>query len=710
MTKQTFSVQPGRPEPLGATFDGDGVNFAIFSQHATRITLCLFDENGQENLLVNMPENSGHVWHCYIPGLRPGQQYGYRAHGPYRPDEGHRFNPHKLLLDPYARQITGHPVWHEALMGYDVRAKHLDLTLDTRNSAPYMCRAIVTDPAFSWGDDAPPRTPMEETILYEAHPKGLTAARTDIAHAGTFLGLASDQMLDHLTDLGVTAIQLMPVQTFLDEQHLLTKGLRNYWGYMTMGFFAPEPRYMSGTDIAEFQHVVARLHSAGIEVILDVVYNHTCEGNQLGPTLSFRGLDNASYYRLAETPRYYIDDTGTGNTLNLEHPMVLRLVMDSLRYWVEVMHVDGFRFDLAAALGRTETGFDRRAPFFQAIRQDPVLAGVKLIAEPWDTGPGGYQLGAFPPPWHEHNDKFRDQVRAFWRRDDDMARRLAQRVAGSALRFDHDGRPATTSVNFLTVHDGFTLMDLVSYEAKHNEANGEDNADGHNHNLSDNMGVEAATDDPAIRAARARRRRNMMATLLLSQGTPMILAGDELGNSQSGNNNAYCQDNEIGWIDWGPDNRGAEPEFLDFCRRIIRFRRNHPILRQKRWLHSRSRFLDGVPDLFWRRPDGGLMTDADWSDGSLSHVIAELRTASGTPEYAALEYAIFLVFNGGGDLTVTLPEPGDGRVWVRHVDTAAPEAGPHVVGGTIEVAENSVVALVQERPGRHGIAEDGGTT
>jgi len=692
-------MEAGRPDPLGATFDGGGVNFAVFSQNATKMTLCLFDDEGNETLLIDLPENNSHVWHGYLPGVKPGQQYGYRAHGPYRPDEGHRFNPHKLLLDPYARQITGHPQWNDALMGYDTRARHKkDLTFDTRNSGPFMCRGVVIDEAALRAAPAAPRPRrlMEETIIYEAHPKGLTAMRPDIPGAGHFAALGDPRVIDHLTRLGITAIQLMPVHTFLDETHLLEKGLRNYWGYMTLGFCAPEPRYMSGTDIAEFRETVSKLHEAGIEVILDVVYNHTAEGNQLGPTLSFRGLDNAVYYRLAESPRYYIDDTGTGNTINTEHPMVLRMIMDSLRYWVEVMGVDGFRFDLCAALGRRADGFDRRAPFFQAVRQDPVLSTVKMIAEPWDTGPGGYQLGAFPPPWAEHNDKYRDQVRAYWRGDEGMARKLAQRIVGSALRFDHTRRPVTSSVNFLTVHDGFTLMDLVSYNEKHNEANGEGNADGHNHNLSDNLGVEGPTDDPAIRAARAQRRRNLMATLLFSQGTPMLMAGDELGNSQMGNNNAYCQDNEIGWVDWGPDARGEDPEFLDFCARVINFRAAHPILRQKRFLHARNRLIDGVPDLFWRRADGAEMDDADWHDPALRHVIAELRTVSGTPEYAALEYAILLVFNIGDEIEVALPKPRGSRHWVRHIDTARPQAEADNVSQTIAVAANSVVVLVQE--------------
>lgn len=697
---QNNSITAGHPFPMGATFDGEGVNFAVFSQHATRMTLCLFDEHGNEHLLIDLPENEGHIWHGYVTGLRPGQQYGYRAHGPYRPDDGHRFNPHKLLLDPYAKQVSGHPIWDEALMGYDVSAKHKDLTFDTRNSANYMNRAVVVDPTFSWGKDRAPRTPMSETVFYEAHVKGLTANRPDIAHHGSYLALASDEVLDHLNKLGVTAIELLPVHAFLDEQHLLEKGLTNYWGYMSMSFFAPEPRYMSQGQIAEFQHMVARLHSAGIEVILDVVYNHTGEGNELGPTLSFRGLDNASYYRLQDNPRYYINDSGTGNTLNVEHPMVMRMIMDSLRYWVEMMHVDGFRFDLCSVLGRTTNGFDRNSPFFQAVRQDPVLSQVKMIAEPWDIGPGGYQLGSYPPPWAEWNDKFRDQVRGFWRGDEGMVQRLARRISGSALRFDHDRRHATASVNFLTAHDGFTLMDTVSYNEKHNLANGEDNRDGHSNNHSGNLGHEGPTDDPDIKAARALRRRNMLATLMLSQGTPMILAGDEFGNSQSGNNNVYCQDNPLGWVDWGPNNKGEDPEFLAFCQRIIEFRKAHPILRQTRFLHSKSRLIDGVPDLFWRKSDGTAMTDADWNNPNLRHVALEMRTASGTPEYEALDEAIFVVMNVGAGLNVTLPEAPEGRQWVRQIDTARPYAAPKPARRMTRVRANSVVALVQEAPAR----------
>jgi isoamylase len=665
----------GRPGPLGATLDRDGVNFAVFSDNATRMTLCLFDPSGNEHLIIDLPECDGGIWHGHMAGIRVGQHYGYRAHGPYRPDEGHRFNPHKLLMDPYAKRISGHPEWHDSLFGYDVSAKHGDLTFDTRNSGRYMSRAIVTDPTFPWGEDRPPAHPMSQTIFYEAHVKGLTMGRSDVPQAGTFAGLASDPMLDHLTSLGVTAIELLPVHAFLNDRWLLDKGLTNYWGYMTYGFFAPDPRYLPDGDLAAFQHMVKRLHAAGIEVILDVVYNHTAEGSQLGPTISFRGLDNRSYYRLAETPRYYINDTGTGNTLNMDHPMVVRMVMDSLRYWVEVMHVDGFRFDLASTLGRRAHGFDRDAPFFHAIRQDPVLSRVKLIAEPWDIGPGGYQLGNFPPPFAEWNDKFRDQTRKLWRGDRGMMRKLAIRLAGSALRFDHHKRPATTSVNFLTAHDGFTLMDLVSYNAPRNLANGEDGRDGHNNNHSAAIGPEGPATNKATRDARALRRRNMLTTLMLSQGTPLILAGDELGNSQGGNNNTFGQDNPTGWVDWDNVDQG----FLAFCRKIIAFRKEHPILRQTRFLHSRNRASDGIEDLFWRRPDGQPMTESDWTNPDLPHLAVEMRTASGTPEYATLEYALFAVFNTGGAITVTLPETTDGRHWVCQIDTAKPAAPDRLV-------------------------------
>jgi glycogen operon protein len=691
------AMTAGSPEPLGASWDGEGVNFAVFSQHATRMTLCLFSADGaHEAEWLDLPDRSGHVWHGYVPGLLPGQAYGFRAHGPYRPDEGHRFNPHKLLLDPYARRISGRLVWDDALFGYEVGSRLGDLTFDRRDSSRFMPRALVTDPSFDWRGDRRPRRPLTETVIYEAHLRGLTMGRPDIPLRGSFAALASDQVLDHLLRLGVTAIELMPIQAFLDDRFLVERGLTNYWGYMTLGFFAPEPRYMTAGRLSEVQEMVRRFHAAGLEVILDVVYNHTAEGNQLGPTLSFRGLDNASYYRLAETPRHYIDDTGTGNSLNLSHPFVLRLVMDSLRHWARHVRVDGFRFDLATSLARTPRGFDRDHPFIQALRQDPLLRDLKLIVEPWDTGPGGYQLGAFPAPFLEWNDKFRDQVRRFWRGDRDTTRKLAMRLSGSALKFDHDGRAATSSVNYVASHDGMTLMDLVSYRGKRNAANGEGNRDGHDENYSDDLGVEGPTEDAAVAAARTRRRRNLIATLMLAQGTPMLLAGDELGNSQGGNNNAYCQDNPVGWVDWD----GADPDFLAFCRKAIAFRARHPILRQKLFLHSRSRALDGKVDLFWRRADGTVMGEPDWNDREQRLIAVELRLASGTPDdivRAAREDALFAIFNGGDAAEVVLPEPPRDRIWVRHLDTARPAAEPDPVPGHLLRAEaQSVVALVLE--------------
>ncbi|MEL6689119.1 MAG: glycogen debranching protein GlgX [Pseudomonadota bacterium] len=687
---KSLQLSAGRPYPLGATFDGEGVNFAVFSQHATRVTLCLFDDEGREALLVELAERDGHVWHGYFSGMQPGQQYGYRVHGPYAPEEGHRFNPHKLLIDPYAKKLTGHLEWHDSLYGYEIGHADADLSFDTRDSAPYMPRCVVVDPAFTWGRKSADRIarPWNETILYEAHVKGLTAGRPDVPHRGKFLGMASEQILDHITDLGVTAIELLPVQAFVDDRFLVDQGLRNYWGYMTLGFFAPDPRYMSYGDISEFQQMVARFHAADIEVILDVVYNHTAEGDQNGPTLAFRGFDNASYYRLSNG-RYYVNDTGTGNALNFDHPFTLRLVMDSLRYWVEVMHVDGFRFDLASTLARTGGVFDRDGPFMRAIRQDPVLNRVKLIAEPWDVGMGGYQLGAYPAPFTEWNDKYRDQVRRFWRGDDGTVQKLATRVAGSSFRFDHDGRPATSSINYLTSHDGFTLMDTVSYNTKHNEANGENNKDGHGENFSDNCGVEGPTDDPKINATRAQRRRNMLATLMLSQGTPMILAGDELGNSQGGNNNAYSQDNPTGWVNW----ENTDDDFLQFCKDVILFRHATPILRQTRFLHARLRLVDGVPDLFWRRADGQEMTTDDWGQASLKFLGAEMRMARGTPAYQRRLGAIYIIFNNGGEVRATLPDAPEGSFWARAFDTSGGIPAEDRPRATTSIAAESVVAF-----------------
>ncbi|MEL7164579.1 MAG: glycogen debranching protein GlgX [Pseudomonadota bacterium] len=695
-----FSIQAGTPFPLGATFDGDGVNFAIFSRHATRVSLCLFDEAGHEVEIINMPEREGHIWHCYMSGMRPGQQYGYRMHGPYAPEEGHRFNPYKLLIDPYAKRLTGHPVWHDALYGYQAGHREKDLSFDKRDSAPYMPRSVVVDPAFTWGNTVRPGTPRSDTIVYEAHVKGMTAGRRDIDNPGTFQAMASDPVLEHLTDLGITAVELLPVHAFVDDRFLVDRGMRNFWGYMSYGFFAPDPRYMQDTDIAEFQQMVARFHGAGIEVILDVVYNHTAEGGEMGPTLAFRGLDNASYYRLENDRRYYVNDTGTGNTLNFDNPFTLRLAMDSLRYWVEVMHVDGFRFDLASSLGRTDGVFDRDGPFFQAIRQDPVLNRTKLIAEPWDVGPGGYQLGAYPAPFAEWNDKFRDDTRKFWRGDARMMAAMAARLSGSAQFFDHDGRSPTASVNFVTAHDGFTLMDTVSYNDKHNEANGEGNRDGHAHNASDNMGVEGHSNDPAILSARQRRRRNLMASMLFSQGMPMILSGDEIGNSQSGNNNAYCQDNAIGWVDWSD----PDTEFLDFCRKAIAFRKAHPILHQRRFLHSQARLVDGEQDLFWRRSDGAPMQQVNWDDPEERTLVAEMRMASGSPQYVEGESALTVVLNAGPAVDLTLSETLEGTRWVRRFDTAEPTAWGRFHGSRIDA--NSFAVFVQEQHGQDNEGEE----
>ena len=684
---QGHAASAGRPWPLGAHFDGEGTNFAIFSAHAEAMELCLFSADGRRELArVPLRERDGDIWHIHLGGVLPGQVYGYRAHGPYAPEGGHRFNPNKLLLDPYARRLSGRLKWSDAVMGYKVGSPRADLSFDPRDSAFAMPKAVVTTPPADWPDDPAPARPMAETLICEAHVKGLTAAHPGVEPGlrGTYLGLSSDAVLDHLVRLGVTAIELLPVQAFVDDRFLVTRGLTNYWGYQTIGFFAPEPRYMSRDAILEFRTMVRRFHAAGIEVLLDVVYNHTGEGDGLGPTLAFRGLDNRSYYRLRDGGRYYVNDTGTGNTLNLAHPMVLRLVMDSLRHWVETFHVDGFRFDLASALGRGVHGFDAEAAFFQTLRQDPVLSRVKLIAEPWDIGPGGYQLGAFPHPFSEWNDRFRDGVRRFWRGDAGMAPDLAKRLLGSAERFDHSARGATASVNFITAHDGFTLEDLVSYTVKRNLANGEDNRDGHDDNHSDNMGVEGPSDDPAIRAARDRRKRNLLATLFLSQGVPMILAGDEIGNAQGGNNNAYAQDNATGWVTWA----GADRGLADFVARLAALRAAHPVLRQRRFLHGRARPADGLADVIWRKPCGQLPGPEDWHDPAFRCLGVELRMAA---EGAGRDQAaIYAVFNAGGPVTLTLPETAPFG-WRCLLDTAEPEAAPRAVTGPLEISGQSVI-------------------
>ncbi|WP_267896999.1 glycogen debranching protein GlgX [Pseudooceanicola sediminis] len=663
-------LSAGRPDPMGATWDGQGVNFAVFSGEAEEIELCLFSSDGRRELVrIPLRERDGDIWHVYVAGLSPGTLYGYRARGRHEPEQGLRFNHNKLLLDPYARKISGRFRWSDALLGYRPGAARADLGFDSRDSAFAMPKAEVADVSFPWGNDSRPNHRRSLSVHYETHVKGMTAGHpgVDPRKRGSFLGMASAPVLDHLDKIGVTTVQLMPVQTHLSERFLVEKGLSNFWGYQTIGFFAPDPRFMSGGDIWEFQTMVRRFHTAGIEVILDVVYNHTAEGNQLGPTLSFRGLDNRAYYRLAEDPRYYIDDTGCGNTLNLGHPAVLRMVMDSLRYWVEVMHVDGFRFDLATALARGPAGFDARGGFISAIKQDPVLRNVKLVAEPWDLGPGGYQLGAWPHPFMELNDRYRDDVRRFWKGDEGVTSSIAGRLMGSADMFDHDGRAATASVNFLASHDGFTLEDIVSYSAKRNWGNGEENRDGHEPNHSDGMGAEGPTLDPDILAARARRKRNMLATMFLSQGTPMMLAGDEIGNSQGGNNNAYAQDNAIAWVNWDrPDY-----DLADFVAWLARMRRDHPVLRQRLFLHSQPRHRDGIPDLFWRRPDGQAPTTEDWHDPTFRCLCVEIRAASATPSYSMSDDVLFAVINGGDACTVHLPEPPGRRRWRRIMDTSA---------------------------------------
>jgi glycogen operon protein len=624
VTNTYTSVWPGRPYPLGATWDGEGVNFALFSEHAERVELCLFDHEARQlETRVPMRERTHQVWHCYLPEARPGLRYGYRVHGPYAPEQGHRFNANKLLLDPYAKSIRGELKWSNQHFGYRIGSPRADLSFDRRNNAAQMLRCEVIDPAFSWGDDRPPRIPWDETVIYELHVKGFTRRHPQIADhlRGTYAGLASQPAIDHLRRLGVTAVELMPIHAFVDDRHLVERGLRNYWGYNTIGFFAPERRYSATGHVNEVKTVVRRLHSYGIEVILDVVYNHTAEGNQLGPTLSFRGIDNAAYYRLSpQDGRYYTDYTGCGNTLNMMHPRVLQLIMDSLRYWVTEMHVDGFRFDLAAALARELHDVDRLGAFFDIIHQDPLLSQVKLIAEPWDLGEGGYQVGNFPIGWTEWNGRYRDTVRRYWKGDDGTLGDFAYRLTGSADLYETNGRLPSASVNFVTAHDGFTLQDLVSYNDKHNEANQDDNRDGEGNNNSWNCGAEGPTDEAEINALRARQKRNFLASLILSQGVPMLLSGDELGRTQQGNNNTYCQDNELSWIDW----EHADDGLIAFTAEVLRLRREHPAFRRRRYFQGKN--LRGQ-DLQWLTPDGVEMSPENWSDPFARCIGAQFHAA-----------------------------------------------------------------------------------
>ncbi|TKA96822.1 glycogen debranching protein GlgX [Cereibacter changlensis] len=651
-----FDIASGHPNRLGADYDGEGTNFALFSDNATAVELCLFDESGKEEThRLEMPAMEGGIWHGYLPGIRPGQAYGYRVHGAFAPEEGHRFNPAKLLLDPYARELRGQLQWDDSLFGYPMGEE--DTVKDERDSAAFMPKAVVVDPAFDWESDKALRHRWEDTVIYEAHVRGMTMRHQDVPEAdrGTFKGLASKPVINHLKSIGVTAIELLPVHGFLNDQHLADKGLSNYWGYNTLCFFAPHRPYLKSGAMREVKEAIKRFHDAGIEVILDVVYNHTAEGNEKGPTLSFRGIDNASYYLLSpEEPRHSFDTTGTGNTLNMAHPMVLRMVLDSLRYWVEVMHVDGFRFDLASTLGREPHGFEREGAFFGAIRQDPVLSTVKLIAEPWDIGDGGYQVGGFPWPFREWNDKARDDLRAFWRRDPGMLPEVSQRLLGSPIQFSHSRRPATSSVNFLAAHDGFTLWDTVSYNEKHNDANGEGGADGHDHNLSHNLGAEGPTEDEGILNARLRRVKGMLATLFLSQGVPMILAGDEFGQTQGGNNNVYCQDNEIAWLDWD----AAKPELMRAVADLVAFRKADGGLSRPRFATGPDAPHEATPIATWHHPAGREMESADWEDQGLGLFAMRMQL----PEARDM----LVVFNTGDDGAFALPEGN----WTRKIDTS----------------------------------------
>ncbi len=613
-TGKRSRVSEGLPYPLGATWNGLGVNFTLFSANATRVELCLFDEDENEVERIKLPEYTDEIWHGYLPDARPGQVYGYRVYGPYAPEEGHRFNPNKLLLDPYAKEIVGELKWDDALFGYTLGHEDADLSYDTRDSAPYMIKARVIDPAFTWGDSPRPKIPWDRTIIYEAHLRGFTKTHPAVPEAlrGTFAGMTTQEVIDYIRNLGVTSVELLPVHAFLDDRHLLEQGLENYWGYNTIGFFAPQPRYLASGTVAEFKAMVSHLHNANLEVLLDVVYNHTAEGSELGPTLSMRGIDNSSYYRLADYQRHYINDTGTGNTLNLNKARVLQLVNDSLRYWATEMRVDGFRFDLATILGREPHGFDQSSGFLDACRQDPVIGQLKLIAEPWDVGPGGYQLGGFPPGWAEWNDRFRDTVRAFWRGDEGQLADLATRLTGSADMFNHQGRRSNASINFITAHDGFSLLDLVSYNEKHNEPNGEGGRDGSDNNISYNHGVEGPTNDRTIMALRRKQMRNMFTTLLLAQGTPMLQAGDELGRSKGGNNNTYCQDNEITWIDWKEAGRPEAVEMIGFVRHLTELRSHYPLLRRNRFLTGVRKEGSDFKDVSWLLPSGEELTSEDW--------------------------------------------------------------------------------------------------
>ncbi|HLO78365.1 MAG TPA: glycogen debranching protein GlgX [Magnetospirillum sp.] len=699
-------IWPGSPYPLGATWDGHGVNFALFSAHAEKVELCLFDQRGREVERIALPEYTDEVWHGYLPDARPGLLYGYRVHGPYDPLHGHRFNPHKLLIDPYAKALSGTILWSDTHFGFKLGSPKQDLVMDKRDNARFQAKCRVVDTAFTWGDDRRPNVPWSDTIVYETHVRGFTMRHPEVPpqFRGTFLGLGQPAVIDHLVKLGITSVELLPVQAYVDERHLTEKGLRNYWGYNPIAYFAPDSRYYGANPHGDFKTMVQRLHEAGIEVILDVVYNHTAEGNQLGPTLSFKGIDNASYYRLVPgSERWYENYSGCGNTLKLSHPRVLQMVTDSLRFWVEDMHVDGFRFDLAASLAREKSGFDGGSGFLDAVRQDPVLSRVKLIAEPWDIGGDGYRLGGFPPGWSEWNGHYRDTVRRFWRGDGGLIGDVASRLTGSSDMFGWGGRRPWASMNFVTCHDGFTLADLVSYNGKHNEANGEGNRDGTDANYSWNCGHEGATKDKRIHGLRRQQMRNLLATLFLSQGVPMLLAGDEFARSQGGNNNAYCQDNDVGWIDWN----NIDTDTLEFVRALIRLRRDHPVFRRPRFFDGRRVPGSTLKDITWVTPEGREMTNSDWTlpyARSLGFILGgESCVVDSRTGREETDDTFMVLFNAYTEIIFyTLPPAQLGNSWEVLIDTARPEpvlAGELCGAGTRFPLKPHSVAVLRRRNG-----------
>ncbi|HYG37300.1 MAG TPA: glycogen debranching protein GlgX [Cytophagales bacterium] len=697
---------PGSPYPLGAIWDGKGVNFAIFADNATGVELCLFDgpEESTESARIKIYERDHQVWHIYIPELKPGQLYGYRVHGPYEPNNGHRFNPNKLLIDPYAKAISGTIQWHDSLFGYELGHPDKDLSFSESDSAPYIPKSVVIDHNFDWENDSAPKVPYHKSVIYETHVKGFTKLHPDIPEEmrGTYAGLAHSITIDYLKKLGITAVELMPVHHFVTDRYLLDKGLTNYWGYNSIGFFAPDVRYSAsgvlGEQVREFKQMVKALHKAGIEVILDVVYNHTGEGNHLGPTLSFRGIDNASYYRLAEEKQYYMDYTGTGNTLNANLPNVLRLMMDSLRYWILDMHVDGFRFDLASTLARELHEVNRLSAFFDIIHQDPTISQVKLIAEPWDVGEGGYQVGNFPPGWAEWNGKYRDCIRDYWRGSESMLAEFAMRFTGSPDLYSDDYRRPTASINFITAHDGFTLHDLVSYNEKHNSENGENNMDGESHNRSWNCGVEGPTEDPMVNHLRGKQKRNFLTTLFLSQGVPMIVAGDELGRTQNGNNNAYCQDNEISWINWGK----ADNDLLEFTRKLIHLIKAHPVFCRRKWFKGRPIKGVGLEDIAWFLPEGNEMSEEHWAQDFAKSLGVFLNGkgihTTGTKGEQIADDSFYVIFNGHFEfLNYKLPPMKYGNGWTKILDTSEDRIdesrGIYKAEDQIKVEGRSIVVL-----------------